>query len=201
MGDISVGNGVVEISQSDLLDEVTDLKVGDCINITKNLILPQIIIDNYTKDQLVEGYKYLFVKKVETNDKGLKRFIVGEIQGLLTEETEPKRGDYWISSDIFKDIKKVKTIFKYLQIVKTSDGIGITSCDRIRVVSCGPHYSNIKIKFIEKKDLNLLIVKFCPQENKAMVLFENKEVAVLENPKRLKFIMNPHEYNFYLKFL
>jgi len=115
--DISVGIGSVEITNSDLSDEqVTDPQVGDWVAITKNLTLEKILdstnIDyDITKDQLVKRLKYFFVKKVETDDKGLKRIVVGELKFPVTpEEREPKKGDYWISSDKFKEITKVKLV-------------------------------------------------------------------------------------------
>ena len=87
----------------------------------------------------------------------------------------------------FYEVSKIKSVF----IVKTSDGVKVTSTVR----TFNKSYTTSKC--IEEKDLNLLIIKFCPQENKVIILIENKEFAVLEDPNVLKFIMNPHEYNFF----
>jgi len=207
--DMSVGIGSVEIRESYLLNEqVTNPQVGDWIAITNSLTLAQIMngIDMHiTEDKLVvTGFEfgtfpfYFYVKEVETDKNGLKQMIIGEIN--RPEDTEePKIGDYWISSDMFKSLTKVKPITKNLEIVKDSDGITVNVFDLVRrssnscrIISHDP---------VTKTDLKSVIAKFCPEENKVIILIENEEFASLENPNYLELTMNPHEYNFYLKFL
>jgi len=204
--DLSVGHGAVEIHDSHLLDEqVTDLQVGDWIIINnKDLILAQIVDDTNirnTIDQLVESYKPgidFYVKAFETDKKGFKKFIIGEINCAQDDETRFRCGDYWISSDMFKNFTKVNKIVKILNIVKDNYKFQITCVDMVKTKSEGRSYLNSK--FAHHVDLNSVNIHFKPQENKIIVSIKNEEFTTLENPNYLQFIMNPHEYNFYLKF-
>jgi len=207
--DMNVGNGSVRIQDSDLLNEqVTDPQVGDWIAITNDLTVSKIIGDinmHVTEDQLLEGSKYrrdFYVKQVETDDNGSKRMIIGHTSiswDDIPVDTEPTVGDYWISSDIFKSITKVKRISKGLEIVKDSDGIKVKFYDLLRISTMGQSHTNTRS--VTKTDLNSVIVKFCPEENKVIVLIDDMVFGCIENPERLELIMNPHEHNFYLKFL
>lgn len=80
---------------------------------------------------------------------------------------------------------------KTLNIVKDSNGIKVSFFAPI---------GGSKSKFFDSTILNPVIVKFCPQDDKVIVSIENEEFAVLENPKFLRLTMNPHEYNFNFKF-
>jgi hypothetical protein len=145
-----------------------------------------------------EDLPYPSIKNFQKGFKLKKNYWVVSNLNLQTYGSENFQLDISVGngeveiSQISNEVSKIQGIF----IVKTRDGIKVTSTVR----TFNKSYT-LTSRCIEKKDLNLLIVKFCPQENKVIILIENKEFAVLENPDCLKFIMNPHEYNFYLKFL